>query len=176
MTINRRTVTVGVAALGLVGLAGGGIAWAATETNAPSARTSLTASHCGGAYGMYGKYSPMTAVADYLGLSRTELINQMHSGTTLAEIAKSQGKTIAGLKAAMLSAMKRNLAADTSITSAQRTAILALMQNHLDAMVTGTHMSGMDTDDMDMDDMGSGMMGGTSGAMMGGSSAGMMGH
>ena len=171
MTINRRTVTVGVAALGLAGLAGGGIAWAATETNAPSATMSLTSSHCGGAHGMYGKYSPMTAMANYLGLSRTELINQMHAGKTLAQIAKSQGKTIDGLKAATLSAMKRNLAADTSLTSAQRTAILALMQNHLDAMLTGTHMSGMDTEDM-----GSAMLSGTSGAMMGGSGSRMMGH
>lgn len=171
MTINRTTVTVGLATLGLVGLAGGGIAWAASSTSSSPSTGTSTASHCAG-YGMaYGKYSPMTAVADYLGLSRAELVQQMHSGKTLAQIATGQGKTVAGLRAVMITAVKRNLAADTSLTSAQRTAVLALMKNHLGAMVAGNHMSGMD-----MDDMGSGMMSGTGAGMMGGSHGSMMGH
>lgn len=171
MTINRKRVTVGLAALGLVGLTGGGIAWAATDQGSPSTPASSAANHCAG-YGMaYGEHSPMTAVAKYLGLSRAELVTQMRSGTTLAEIAKAQGKTIAGLKAAMLAAMRSNLSADLSLTVAQRTAMLAVMKSHLDAMITGNHTPGMD-----MDDMGGGVMSGSSGGMMGGSGTGMMGH
>lgn len=172
MTTSRKRVTVGIAALVLVGLTGSGFAWAATDQGSSSTAAGSAANHCAG-YGMgYGKYSSMTAAAKYLGLSRTEIIARMHSGATLAEIAKGQGKPVTGLKAAMLTAMKRNLATDTSLTAGQRTARLALMRSHLDAMVTGNHMSGMDMDDM----MGGGMMGGSAGGMMGGSTGGMMGH
>ena len=167
MTINRKTMTAGLAMLGLVGLTGGGIAWAATETSSPPATTS----HCAG-YGMaYGKYTPMTAIADYLGLSRAELVHQMHSGKTLAHIAKVQGKTVAGLKAVIISAMKRNLDADTSLTRGQRTAMFAVMKNHIDEMMNSTHMSGID-----MGGMGRGMMGGTDRGMMSGSMGEMQGH
>lgn len=170
MRINRRTVTVGLATLGLVGVTGGGIAWATTDaSNRPA--SSSAARHCVGYGSADDKYAPMAAVANYLGLSRAELVNQMHSGNPLADIAKAQGKTVAGLKAAMVGAMKRNLAADTDLTAAQRTAFLAKMKSHLDAMLTGTHMSGMDADDM-----GGGMMGGAGGGMMGGVGTGMMGR
>jgi hypothetical protein len=140
-----------VAALGLVGLAGGGIAWAAADASTAPGTVSSAAGQCTGMYGtMYGKYSPMTAVANYLGLSRAELAKQMHTGKTLAEIATAQGKTVTGLESTMVAAMRRNLAADTSLTAAQRTAMLALMRSHLEAMVTANHPSGMG---MDADDM-----------------------
>ncbi len=170
MALNRRTFTVSVVTLGLVGLSGVGVAWAATDGNSPSATASSNSSHRAGMFGMaYGKYSPMTAAANYLGLSQTELIKQMHAGKTLADIAKAQGKTVSGVQAAMVAAMQRNLAADKALTAAQRTAILALMKSHLAAMVSGEHVSGMDLDDM------SGKMMGNSGTRMGGSSTGMMG-
>lgn len=176
MRVNSRTLTVGIATLGLVGISGGGIAWATTNGSDPSTSSSTTR-HCAGQYDMAsGKYSPMTEVANYLGMSRTELINQMHSGKTLADMARAQGKTAAGLKAAMVGAMKGNLAADTDLTAAQRTAILAMMNSHLDAMVTRTHMSGTHMSGMDADGMGGGMMGGNhQGGMMGGTSGSGMG-
>ena len=166
MRINHKSLAVGVAALALAALSGGGIAWATTDGPAPSGPGDSSL-HCSG-----GEASPMNAVADYLGLSRTELIDQMQSGRSLAEIAKAQGKTVTGLKTAMLRAMKGHLAADTDLTAAQRTALLAMMRSHLSAMVADGHMSGMDPDDMH-----GGMMDGVYGdygGMMDGDHGGMM--
>jgi hypothetical protein len=169
MRINRTTATVGLATLGLVTLTGGGIAWASADGSRPSTASTGTF-HCPGGYGMaYGRYAPMAAVADYLGMTRTELTDQLRSGKTLAEIAQAHGKTVAGLKTAMVSAMKRNLAADTDLTDAQRTAILAMMNSHVDAMISGRHTAGIDEDDLD------GMMGGAGGGMMGGRGGGPRG-
>jgi hypothetical protein len=116
----------------------------------------------------------MTAVASYLDVSRTQLVDRMHAGSSLAEIARAQGKTVSGLKSVMVSAMKRSLAADSDLTPAQRTAILSLMESHVDAMITGSYRGGMDADDM------AEMMGGSYGGMMGGrgtwSGNGMMGR
>ena len=168
MRINGRTVTVGLATLALVGVTGGGIAWATTGASGSTTSAESTL-HCFGGAGMYGKYSPMTAISSYLGLPRAQLVNRMHSGASLAEIARAQGKTVSGLKSVMVSTMKRNLAADSDLTAAQRTAILSLMESHVDAMITGSYLGGMDADDM------AEMMGGSYGRMMGGSYGGMMG-
>lgn len=133
-----------------------------------------------------GTDAPMTAVAAYLGLSRTELSSQMQAGKSLADIARAQGKTVAGLKAAMVTAMKDRLAAETTLSAAQRTAILAMMSSHLNAMVTGTHTSGTHTSGthmsgthmsgMDADDWDGSMMGGTGSSGMGGFGTQMMGR
>ena len=97
--------------------------------------------HCGAMTGsMFGENSPMAAAASYLGLSPTDLRKQMQSGTSLADIAKAQGKSVAGLKDAMVTAMKRNLDANTTLTAQQKADLLAEMQEHLDAMLTGTSM------------------------------------
>lgn len=170
MTFSRKTLAAGVAALGLVAAAGGGIAWAASDAH-PTATGVADVGWCADSMGVaHGKYSPMTAAAGYLGLSRADLMTRMHAGQSLADIASAQGKTVAGLRQAMVREMTRNLAADPALTPAQRTAILALMNSHLDAMITGTHMSGVDHGTgmgMDPDAMGS---------MMGGTGTGMMGH
>ncbi len=171
MRINRRTITVGVATLGLVGITGGGIAWATTD---PSTRAAwaTTGGHCAAPYGMVeGKYSPMAAAAGYLGLSRSELIAEMRSGKSLAEVADAQGRDVDGLTVAMVSAIKQSLAVDTDLTASQRVSILAVMSSHVDAMVAGTHMYGVDADDM-----GGAMMGGAAGSTRGGFGTGMMGR
>jgi hypothetical protein len=169
MTINRRTMTVGLAALALVGLTSGGIAWAATD--APGATLSGSSGvHCpGGPAVGFGDGSVMTAAADYVGITRTELVDRMRSGESLADIAREEGKTVAGLKEAMVAAMESRLAEDSDLTPAQRTAMLAVTESHLDAMIAGTHRVGMDWDDMrDMMGGGYGMMGGPGNGMMGG--------
>lgn len=111
MRINRRTVTVGLATLALVGLTGGGIAWAGTDEGTPWSSGSA-ASLCAGGHGMaYGDHESMTAAADYLGLTVNELVDEMHSGKALADIARAQGKSVSGLRSAMVDAMKRDLGA-----------------------------------------------------------------
>jgi hypothetical protein len=144
MKLNRKSVTLGLVALALVGaLAGGGVALAAsTGTTAPRS-TATGSGHCGGMYGMsFGTNSPMAAVAGYLGLSQTELRERMQAGKSLADLAKAQGKSVAGLKAAMVAAMKRNLDPNPSLTAEQKADILANMKAHIDAMLTTTDMFG----------------------------------
>ena len=145
MKLNRKRVTLGLVTLGLVaGLAGTGVALAATSPT-PSTSSAATAlmgnGHCGAMTGaMFGENSPMAAAASYLGLRPTDLREQMQSGTSLADIAKAQGKSVAGLKDAMVTAMKRNLDANTTLTAQQKANMLAEMKEHLDAMLTGTSM------------------------------------
>ena len=162
MRINRTTATVGVATLALVTLTGGGIAWASAD-GSTSSNPNPSPFHCPGGYAMAeGRGAPMAAAADYLGLTSTELWDQLRSGKTLAGIAESQGKTVAGLKAAMVREMKTRLADDTDLTEAQRTAILAMMNSHVDAMISGQRPAGPDPDDRGW------MGGGRGGGMMGG--------
>ncbi|ABL82442.1 MULTISPECIES: hypothetical protein [unclassified Nocardioides] len=166
--MNRRTMTVGLATLGIVAITGGGVAWATVGPGTPGG-PGATAGHCAGPWGVGdGRYgmgwdegAPMAAVADYLGLSPTDLADELRSGRSLAEIAEAQDKDVAGLKEAMLTAMERHLDANTALTDAQRDAARAAMASRVDAMIDGTYPYGM----------GPGHMGG----MMGGGARGWMG-
>lgn len=150
MGFGRKSVRIGLVALGLAGgLALGGAAWAAAagtpHTYAPASTSDDDAGYCGGhGYGMsFGdKDSPMTAVASYLGLTPDQLRDRMRDGQSLGDIAKAQGKSLAGVKEAMVTAMKRILAANPALTDQQRATILKRMQDHLDDMLTSTHMRG----------------------------------
>jgi cytochrome c553 len=146
MKRTHRIVTAAVASLTLVGVAGGGIAWASAEAGAPSTQSSAS-SHCGRTD---GTHAPMDAAARYLGLERAELLNQLRDGRSLAEIAEAQGRSVAGLE--------------------------AVMERERDTMMgSGSPMFERDFE-MDLDDMGSGMMNGSGAGMMHGSGAGMMGR
>ena len=162
MRLNRKSVTVGLAGLAIAGvLAGGaGIAVAATGTPGAPSSTSSTAppySHMGGSGDMdgmsgagqmghtgmaFGENSPMAAAAGYLGLSQTDLRAQLQGGQSLADIAAAQGKSVSGLEDAMLAAMTSNLDANTTLTAEQQAAHLALVESHLDTMVTAPHSPG----------------------------------
>jgi polyhydroxyalkanoate synthesis regulator phasin len=81
-----------------------------------------------------------TAVAGYLGLSEDELRTQVESGKSLAEIATDQGKSVDGLKAAILADAKDNLdqaVAAGKLTDAQAKAMLAELTSHVDDLVNG---------------------------------------
>jgi hypothetical protein len=145
MRMNRTSVVVGLAALGLAGGLAGGVALAATDDPGPR---SPGQGYCGGQnQTMFGSQDPMRAAARYLGMTRTELLDQMHAGRSLAEIADAQGKTAAGLQRAMISAQ-------------------------VDTMMRGQMRGGMDQDDMHAEN---GMMGDSRSGMMGDSGNGMMG-
>jgi polyhydroxyalkanoate synthesis regulator phasin len=82
-----------------------------------------------------------SAVASYLGLSETELRTQLESGKTLAQIATTQGKSVDGLKAAILAEAKSHLdeaVAAGKITSAEAEQMLADLKSHIDDMVNRT--------------------------------------
>ena len=80
------------------------------------------------------------AAAEYLGLSRSELREQL-PGTSLAALAVKQGKTVEGLKAALLAPAKSRLAkavADGVITQPRADALLARLGTLVDRLVAKT--------------------------------------
>ena len=163
MKLTRKHVVTGLAAAGLMAgaLTAGGVALASTGS-APASVTSASATpsygpgtgNCGGMYGMQAGQQPvMTAAADYLGLSLTQLRTQLHSGTSLADIARTQGKPVSGLKDAILAAMTSRINANTALTAQQKAAMISQVKSHLDTMINsdmdhvpgpgmGWHMTG----------------------------------
>ena len=80
------------------------------------------------------------AAADYLGITEAKLRAGLESGDTLAEIAKANGKTAAGLEQALVAAAKADLDAKVAagqLTAAQRTSILADLESRVDDVVNG---------------------------------------
>jgi hypothetical protein len=178
MRLNRKTVTVGLAGLAMVGaLAGGaGIAVAATGTPVATSTVSSALPPCGDLGGdgdmdgmsgagpmgdmagmAFGETSPMSAAAAYVGLSQADLRDRLDEGKSLAEVAAEQGKSVSGLEDAMLAAMTSNIDANTVLTQEQKAAHVALVKDHLDAMVNAVHSPRA----------GMGLMGAGTGGMMG---------
>jgi hypothetical protein len=174
MKPHRRGMTITIAALGVAGaLAGGaGVAMAVTgpsgqstgvvdtaATNtatAPSVASGICPFGQGGTVGMgFGQGSAMTAAANYLGLSRSDLAARMHTGQSLADIAVAQGRSVAGLENAITAAVRGDIEANTALTADQKTAMLAQLSNRVDAMVDMTPHAGSG-----FGGMGPGMMGG----------------
>jgi hypothetical protein len=78
------------------------------------------------------------AVAGYLGLTEDELRTQVESGKSLAQIATAQGKSVDGLKAAIVAEAKSHLdeaVAAGKITAAQEKAMLDELTSHIDDLV-----------------------------------------
>lgn len=92
--------------------------------------------HRGGHHG----FVDFSTAAGYLGLTEAQLRTKLEAGDTLAEIAKAQGKTAAGLVDTLVAAAKADLdekVAASRITAAQRTSILADLQSRLEDVVDG---------------------------------------
>jgi polyhydroxyalkanoate synthesis regulator phasin len=78
------------------------------------------------------------AAADYLGLTTDELRAQIEGGKSLAQVAQAQGKSVDGLKQAMLADAKSHL--DVAVTGGKLTAdqakqILDRLTSHIDDLV-----------------------------------------
>ena len=82
------------------------------------------------------------AVASYLGLSQDDLVSQLRAGKSLAAIAAAQGKTVAGLKNAILTAGTSEIDASTWLTAAQKATLVSDLKSHLDDIVNGTFPAG----------------------------------
>lgn len=52
---------------------------------------------------------PFAAAASYLGLSESQLFKDLHSGRSLAQIAKARGKSVSGLERAVTATIKSRL-------------------------------------------------------------------
>jgi hypothetical protein len=82
----------------------------------------------------------LDAAASYLGLTEAELRSRLESGKTLAEIAKAQGKSVDGLKAAMVKDAKTHLDAAVKagrLSSAEELRVLADLEQRIDDLVNG---------------------------------------
>jgi hypothetical protein len=138
ITITRRMAVSAAAVLALVG-AGSAIAASGGSKSSSTASASRT---CGpGGPGLGPRAGSIEAVADYLGLTKTELRTARENGTTLAQLATQQGKSVSGLKQAIYDAAKADLdkaVAAGRITSAHETSMLSRLQSHLDDMVNST--------------------------------------
>lgn len=80
----------------------------------------------------------LRAAAQYLGVPRGELVKEARSGQTLAQIATAHGKSVDGLKSAMLAALKARFDAAVSakrLTPAQAQARLARAEKLIDRIV-----------------------------------------
>jgi polyhydroxyalkanoate synthesis regulator phasin len=85
-------------------------------------------------------FQGLDAAAGYLGLTEAELHSRLESGKTLAEIAKAQGKSVDGLKAALVKEAKTHLDAAVKagrLSSAEEQRVLADLQQRIDDLVNG---------------------------------------
>lgn len=78
------------------------------------------------------------AAATYLGMTRQRLLAQLAAGKSLAQLAQARGKSVSGLKSAMLAAVKARLDKAVSaklITAAQEQQVLAKLPSRLSAEI-----------------------------------------
>jgi hypothetical protein len=78
------------------------------------------------------------AVASYLGLTPAQLRAQVGDGKTLAQVAADQGKSVDGLKGAILAGARTDLDAAVAagkITAAQEQTMLADLRTNIDQLV-----------------------------------------
>jgi len=83
----------------------------------------------------------LDAAASYLGLTQAQLRTQLESGKSLAQVAKAQGKSVDGLKDALVKDAKTKLDAAVKagrLSSAEEQRILSEIQEHVDDLVNGT--------------------------------------
>jgi hypothetical protein len=136
ITITRRLAVTAVAVLALVG-AGGAVA---ASGHSKAAGTTAQKGACPGRPGG-GPADFANAVASYLGVTKAELKTARDNGTSLAQLATQQGKSVSGLKDAIYADAKAHLDKDVAagkLTSAQEASMLSNLQSHLDDMVNAT--------------------------------------
>jgi hypothetical protein len=91
----------------------------------------------GGPRGLAG---PLGAAATYLGLSPSQVFKQLQSGKTLAQIAQSRGKSVDGLKQAMIASVRARLTQAVSggqITSQREQQILSKLSTVIGNEING---------------------------------------
>lgn len=93
-----------------------------------------------GAGGRGHRGASIEAAAKALGLTRAQLHEQLRAGKTIAELAKSGGKDLADVKAAMKTAIVDRLDADVKagrLTAARRDKIVEGLDARIDSKVDG---------------------------------------
>lgn len=85
-----------------------------------------------------GLGGPLKAATSYLGLNATQLMNDLRSGKSLADVAKAQGKSASGLEQALINAETTRLDKAVSagrISKAQEQTRLSRLTAEIDALV-----------------------------------------
>jgi hypothetical protein len=143
--VSTRTKILAGATAAAVAAGGAAGALAATHKGGStplSARGGLIAFGIGGpGMGMHGPGDDLATAATYLGITTDELVTQLQSGKTLAQIATANGKTADGLIAALVAAETKELDAAVSagrITQAQEDTIVPTLTQRFTALVNGT--------------------------------------
>jgi hypothetical protein len=78
----------------------------------------------------------LKAAAEYLGLSREQLREQLRTGQSLAQIAAAQDKSVAGLERALLDAVRERLdRAGAGLSAERRERILARAQAKIERLI-----------------------------------------
>jgi hypothetical protein len=93
----------------------------------------------------FGPGRSLDAAAHYLGLTDKQLRTQLRSGKTLAQLAKSKGKSLPGLESAIRGAVKARLdkmVQNKRITAAQRDDLLKRFDQALPNLVNGSLPAG----------------------------------
>jgi hypothetical protein len=93
---------------------------------------------CGPLHKPFG--DPLQDAAAYLGLSQEQLREELDGGKSLAEIANTRGKSVDGLKQAMLDAAKADLdqaVADGDLSADEAQAIMSKLRSGIDDLVNG---------------------------------------
>lgn len=93
----------------------------------------------------FGPGRSLDAAAHYLGLTDKQLRTQLRSGKSLAQIAKSRGKSLSGLESVIRSAVTARLdrmVQNKLITAAQRDAFLQQLNRSLPSLVNGSLPAG----------------------------------
>jgi hypothetical protein len=88
----------------------------------------------------FGHGAGLEAAAAFLGLTEAELRTALEDGRTLAEVAESEGKTVAGLVDAMVAASTEELEQAVEagrLTEAQKNEIVATLEERITDKVNG---------------------------------------
>lgn len=135
--ISKRTLAAAAAVTVLAAGAGTALATAQTGTGSGSGMGMRQ----GGPMREGPMHGHLDAVATYLGLTAAELRTQLQGGKTLAQVATAQGKSVDGLKAAIVVEAKEHLdeaVAAGRLTADQAKQMLERIQANVDAMVNRT--------------------------------------
>lgn len=90
---------------------------------------------------VHGPGGRLDAAASFLGLTEAELRDRLRDGSTLAEMAKAEGKTVAALVDALVAAAKTELAEAVErgrLTDAQRDRLLEDLEERIAERVNAT--------------------------------------
>ena len=94
-----------------------------------------------GFHSLHGHGHHLSAAATYLGLTEAQLRAKLAAGQSLADVAKAAGKSVDGLKNAILDEAKKKLdqaVSDGTLTKAQAAELLDRLQSRLDDLVNRT--------------------------------------